>query len=315
MNPVVSIIVPVYRTEAYIKDCMKSIAGQTFKDFEVIIVDNNTDDKAIEFAQEVLKANDINFKIVTEVEQGQNHAKNKGIEVATGEWLVFVDSDDMISPFYLERLLKTAEVTGTDVAFCKFKFGNDAGEMVEETEFNCIAYDNTALSQDFLIRKTILILPAMIIRRSLFSKYPEIKNNKNMRQGEDLWQIWMILSRIKKIGLCNSELYLYRRREFSTTTKVDLERVITCHEGFMQLKELCAPEFSSDFMDLVVARQDFGLIRASAQYGTYSEFNDIKNTIFPSCKTVIRRFPDYRVKILLVIISISSRLFYVINHR
>ena len=97
----VSIILPVYNVEEYITDCINSIKNQTFKNFEIIIVDDETKDKSIEIAESLLETTDIDYKIIHRKNGGLAAARNSGIRVAKGEYLVFVDSDDIINPQYL----------------------------------------------------------------------------------------------------------------------------------------------------------------------------------------------------------------------
>jgi len=121
--PAISVVIPVYNTESYIADCLASIHGQTFQDFEAIIVDDGSTDGSASIAKEFAKE-DPRFRIVSQENKGLSEARNAGIEVAEGDWITFVDSDDMLAPNFLQALFNTAMQTGADIACCaKLFFG------------------------------------------------------------------------------------------------------------------------------------------------------------------------------------------------
>ncbi len=102
MNPEISIIVPIYQVEKYIYDCMVSICNQTFKNFEVILVNDGSKDKSLDIAISILEKNKINFKVIEQKNMGQSVARNEGLKKAVGEWVVCIDSDDVITSDFLK---------------------------------------------------------------------------------------------------------------------------------------------------------------------------------------------------------------------
>lgn len=106
-----SIIVPVYNVEKFIKKCIISIVSQTYKDFELIIVNDGTKDDSVKIARALLQNSQVNWRIIDKANGGQGSARNVGIRAAVGEYLVFVDSDDYIDEKMLEvinsAILKT----------------------------------------------------------------------------------------------------------------------------------------------------------------------------------------------------------------
>lgn len=96
----ISIIIPVYNVEKFLPQCLDSIIAQTYKDFEVILVDDGTPDNSGAICDEYVMK-DFRFKVVHQENAGVSSARNKGIELAKGEWITFIDSDDWIEPTYL----------------------------------------------------------------------------------------------------------------------------------------------------------------------------------------------------------------------
>ena len=97
MQPQISVIVPVYKVEAYLPQCLDSIAGQTYRDLEIIVIDDGSPDNCGTICDEYA-ARDQRFRVIHKKNAGLSAAWNDGIRAATGEWISFVDSDDWIKP-------------------------------------------------------------------------------------------------------------------------------------------------------------------------------------------------------------------------
>lgn len=115
----VSVVVPVYNVENYIEKCIDSILVQSFKDFELIIVDDGSTDKSGELAEKYLS--DSRVQVLHKENGGLADARNYGIHKAGGEYICFIDSDDWVEPQYIEHMLKIAEENDADVVVCDFK--------------------------------------------------------------------------------------------------------------------------------------------------------------------------------------------------
>lgn len=103
-TPQISIIVPVYNMECYLKDCVDSILAQTFGDFELLLIDNGSTDKSRDIC-EAYAVKDNRIRVLCECNGGVSNARNKGIEESTGHYLLFVDSDDWLEHDCLEQLM------------------------------------------------------------------------------------------------------------------------------------------------------------------------------------------------------------------
>src|SRR3954469_3268168 len=113
--PRVSVVVPIYNVEAYLRECLESLADQTFEDLEVIMVDDGSTDGSAAIA-EAFAARDARFILITQANGGLSAARNTGIDVATGEFLAFVDSDDVVAPNAYELLVGPPDPSGSDFA-------------------------------------------------------------------------------------------------------------------------------------------------------------------------------------------------------
>lgn len=123
----VSIIVPVYQVENYLRQCIDSILAQTFQDFELILVDDGSKDRSGQICDEYA-GKDKRVKVIHKENGGLSDARNRGLDQAVGHYFLFVDSDDSIAPTMVERLYQSITGTGADIAACNFRFfyGNDS---------------------------------------------------------------------------------------------------------------------------------------------------------------------------------------------
>ena len=120
-NPKVSVIIPVYNTEKYLRECLDSVVNQTLKDIEIICIDDGSTDNSLSILNEYAEHDD-RFTIITQENQGAGAARNKGMEVAKGEYLYFLDSDDYICINAIKKLYYKAHKINADITLCLHNF-------------------------------------------------------------------------------------------------------------------------------------------------------------------------------------------------
>ncbi len=119
VKPLISVIVPVYNGEAYLSNCIESIAAQSYRNLEIIIVNDGSTDQTGRVCEELTEAYDI-VRVLTMRDEGVSAARNRGMEAAKGEFITFVDADDRLLPEMIQRLYEWIDKTGSDVAGCRF---------------------------------------------------------------------------------------------------------------------------------------------------------------------------------------------------
>lgn len=124
LNIKFSTIIPVYNVEKFLRESLDSIVAQTFKDFEVICVNDGSSDNSLDILEEYAK-NDSRFKIISQENQGQGIARNKAIDIAQGRYLLFVDPDDWIETNALEQIWNKAEATDANIVQFNYVIYND----------------------------------------------------------------------------------------------------------------------------------------------------------------------------------------------
>ena len=115
-SPTISVIIPVYNCEKYIETCVDSVLNQTFTDFEIILVDDGSPDDSGKLCDQLSEKNN-KIVVLHQKNQGQAAARNNGVKIARGEWLHFVDSDDLIHPQMLEILYGAVD-ENTQISMC-----------------------------------------------------------------------------------------------------------------------------------------------------------------------------------------------------
>lgn len=117
----ISIIVPVYKAEAFFDNCVRSLLAQTHKDIELLLVDDGSPDRCPEMCDR-WAAKDKRVKVIHKPNGGVSSARNKGLEIAQGEYIAFVDSDDTLPSDALEKLVNDIQYTNADAVFGTFQF-------------------------------------------------------------------------------------------------------------------------------------------------------------------------------------------------
>lgn len=140
-----SVIIPVYNVEKYIDECVSSVLNQTLRDIEIILVDDESPDKCPILCDEYSKM-DSRVKVIHKKNSGLGFARNSGIEVATGEYVTFLDSDDFVDLDAYESLVNIAESNNLDVLYYKFKRFSDVNEVDETVKSDSIVlYEEEAV--------------------------------------------------------------------------------------------------------------------------------------------------------------------------
>ena len=129
--PQISVVVPVYNTEKYLRRCVDSLSSQTLKDIEIILVDDGATDGSPALCDEYAKS-DERVRVIHKANAGQGLARNDGIKAAASEYICFLDSDDFYEPAACERLVETMDSTGADICSYGYRMDDPEGNLVKE---------------------------------------------------------------------------------------------------------------------------------------------------------------------------------------
>lgn len=129
--PEISIIIPVYNNESYVKKCIDSVRRQSFADFEAIIINDGSTDKSGAMIEEAV-GNDKRFVLISQENRGVAAARNQGVKMAKGKYLTFIDGDDYIGENYIRNLYETAERSQAQMVLCGFCYTSETGEIIKK---------------------------------------------------------------------------------------------------------------------------------------------------------------------------------------
>lgn len=232
-TPLISVIVPVYRVEEYLERCVKSILSQTYKNLEVILVDDGSPDQCPAIC-DACTEKDARVKVIHQENKGLSGARNAGIDAASGEYLAFVDSDDYVSPHFIEELYQLLQDTGCAIGQCRFSYVKGDG-LVEESDSAFCIYRGESLMEQLYgpEEKATCFVVAWnkLYRAELFKetgiRYPE------GRIHEDEATTYRLFHEAKKLAFLDRALYGYYTENGGSITSVfSAKRLqwLTAHE-------------------------------------------------------------------------------------
>ena len=224
MNKLISIIVPVYNSENYVEACINSVLKQTYQELEVILINDGSTDQSGEICERYKKI-DKRVKVIHTLNQGIGATRNLGLSIASGEYLMFVDSDDMIDATIVEELYTNLVEDDVDLAICNFYHYDTDREkyilFVSENDYYKKVYTSKEWFQneyvtDYNISQVFSVPWGKLYKRELFEniRYPL---NQTSEDDFTTWKIYLVAN---KISFMNKALYMYRKISNSQTKQL-----------------------------------------------------------------------------------------------
>lgn len=206
INPLVSIIVPIYNAAQWLGEMLDSLQNQEYTRWEAILVNDGSTDDSAEICR--LRAlGDPRLKLVTKPNGGQSSARNLGISIANGDWLVFVDADDAMQPNMLRRLLETVYSTHVDIAICDFHY-SDKITQIPMPALPRVMKSYTAIMYGLFQKIHLNSVWGAIYNRKIF--FPDGPRFAEGLLFEDLDIFYRLFERADKIAYLPEKLYFYR---------------------------------------------------------------------------------------------------------
>lgn len=227
-HKLISIIIPVYNVEQYLHQCLDSIINQTYKNLEIIIVDDWSSDNSGKICDEYAKA-DKRIKIIHQEKAGLSAARNSGLKIATWEYIWYIDSDDYIELDMYEKLYNLIESTNSDLAICNRYIWKPNWTRVKNTKFP----DKKIITPDEALE---YFYKHMYVRNKLYK--PDIIHNLHFIEtfAQDVIYNFTIFQNIKKIACLNEckNYYRYNKDSRQHTKKFNNNWYIYLEDGINQ---------------------------------------------------------------------------------
>lgn len=277
----ISVIIPIYNSESYLKKCLDSVVNQTLKDIEIILIDDGSTDNSLEIIKQYNNQYE-NIKYISKKNEGQAIARNLGIEMATGDFIVFVDSDDYIDQNMFKKLYTNATTNNSDIVVCDY---------VEEYENKKILKKSLYMNADNLQKNYIVSVAgpcSKIIKTDIFKK-----NNIRFLENniyEDLAIIPSLALYTNKITYIEENLYHYVIRKNSTMQQTSYNKKL---ESIFNVMEFLSRQFeNSSFSEELEFLYINHLLYAGC--GRFLKYKSTNNMIKKIINIMNTKYPEWQ---------------------
>lgn len=277
MKELISVIVPIYNTEKYVKKCIESILEQTYQKFELILIDDGSTDNSLNIIREFT---DERITVISKQNEGVSSTRNRGLDIAKGEYVLFIDSDDWIEPNMLEVLVRNILQTNADISCCQYDYKS------KKTIQNLEIWNKDKVTKEFLKHK--LINGALVNKLIKYELVAKAKFDSQIHYGEDALFIWDVLKETERLCITNQVLY-----------HVTLHADSSTGGGFRAIRMESHQVWENISSDLKTQRKYYKL--AKAQLGNMAIFSwySMKLSKFENknyeeeCRNIIRKNIGY----------------------
>lgn len=316
MGLLISIIIPAYNIENHIEKCLDSLLNQTYKNLDIIIVDDGSSDNTGKIIDDYASEHK-NIKVIHKKNSGVSAARNSGIEVANGDYIGFVDGDDTVDEEMFEVLIDNAIKYGADISHCGYKmvfpsridYYHNTGVLVEQ--------DKELGLKDLLTGNQVE--PGLwnkIYKKELFK---DIKIDESIKINEDLLINYYLFKNAKKSIFYDKCFYNYTIRKGSAaTSKVNINKII---DPIKVRKEILEDlDKNSDLYDIAYEKYIMSLvgvcrsvqIRKNKEYKSY--IDDAKKSLRYEINNIIKnKVVSKKIKLMVIGNLYFSRIFYTID--
>ena len=311
----VSIIIPIYKVEGYILNTLRSIVNQTYKEYEIILVDDGTPDRSIEQAEKYLtQFKEVKWKVIHQENKGLSAARNTGIENATGEWIICPDGDDTLDPNTIKRMIEAGRSNNIDCVFCGYqsvKLEEIDKRMNDEGKTLILA--NQEIKQRFLNRELILLVPAMLIRREALR---ELRFDSGCPYDEDIHFLWQLLFRIEKAAYIPAKFYNYLDREGSMVHNLKPGDYLLTSSAYAKMEKGLLEKYPQEKQLIlkIYPKYRLGGCHVLAKANDYSTFK--KTVLQDGYRRDMQRLiihNNFKLSIYALLFCMSLKLFYLIS--
>lgn len=217
----ITVIVPVYQVHQYIRECVESLMYQTYKNLEIILVDDGSTDGSEKLCDEYAEM-DGRIRTIHQKNRGLSGARNAGLDNVNGEYIAFIDSDDLVKNNYIEELYNLILKYNADIAICSYE-KSETGifkNCNEKDKEICMSSEELLKRWHGKYKKYETVVWNKLYHRNIFNRQSSTIRFPEGRKHEDVLISHLLIQNAKKIALTTGIFYLYRIREGSITAKV-----------------------------------------------------------------------------------------------
>lgn len=279
----ISIIIPVFNSEGFLHECLDSLVNQTFKDFEIICVNDGSTDSSLKILENYAQK-DSRFKIITQENQGAGSARNNGLKYAKGEFVQFLDCDDYFEQTLLEDLYNKAKDFNADLVVCSCKKVDEFGNVIENSNPQWpIKVDVTPINKTFnwkIFPETILDMFCVIPWNKLYKKDLLTQNNiefQNLSSSNDVAFGHKVKICAEKIVVFEKQLINYRYNHKKSISKTRAENTINIIHSAKEVKDFLIKKGLYENLEKTFIETYKNHIRAEISLCNEEEYTKFKN--------------------------------------
>ena len=311
----ISIVIPVYNVEKYIRKCLDSVVNQTFGDLEIILVDDGSSDSSGDICDEYARQ-DSRINVIHKKNGGLSEARNTGIEVATGEFIAFVDSDDYIALNMIQTLYDNIERDKADIAVCGIMNvyrEHTWPQCKENTHFICGNVEGFRL---LLVGEKI---PGSICNKLLRTelikeiRFPSGKHYEDIFFHTDLMQV------IDKISVDTTPLYYYVHRRDSVTTRKFEKSSMDIIEAYERNLKVIIDKYPQ-LIDVAIFRVQWAnfvvldRMMEGSYYWKIEEYEQVKKMLKKNALKIVKSPYFFKTrKLAALLLFINIKLYYLVS--
>lgn len=273
----VSVIVPIYNVEKYLRQCVDSLLNQTLKEIEIILVDDGSTDECPLICEEY-KRKDSRIKVVHKENGGLSSARNAGLDVAIGEYVAFIDSDDYVSLEMMEKRYSASKERNLDACYCDYNFDYDGKVWSANKQKNDSFVYTKGEVEDFLLDmvgplpsypsdvKHLVSVCLALYKTDIIKRYNIKFESERLYPSEDLLFHIDFLSRCSRLGYLKGSMYYWRYRPGSLSRSYSSERFKLYVALLNRVREKLEEHFVEDVYILHYQRCVYSFFRSIMKY-------------------------------------------------
>lgn len=309
-NPEITVIIPAYNAGAYLADCLDSIIGQSFTDWELIAADDGSSDNTGELLDKYAAA-DNRIKVIHTAEKGVSAARNACMKICRGKYIAFIDADDHIKTDYLDALYSHAVQSGADITQCSFSYLYENGKLVSDPNSIEEVYDKPETILHAYFRGQYGDITTSVWAKLFRTEaFKDMWFDTGLRVFEDADFVFRCCKKAKIVCCFDSQLYYYFQHGGSTTHS----HITGIWRDYYSLYDRQLEEFRNERIirkSIERRKTETGLwlIRSMILEGKQNEIWEIRKRLLRITWSVIFSSAPFHIKAKLIMLSLMPRLF------
>lgn len=252
MEDLISVIVPVYNSQNFLEECLNSIVNQTYKNLEIILVNDGSKDQSPEICK-AFAEKDSRIKFFSKENGGQASARNFALDRITGRYVTFVDNDDWLRPNYCSELYENAIKYNADITGCN-EF-NDEAEAVDNLEKSTVTYSMQEYAELLIPDEITSHMISKLFKAELFNEGKRVRFPEYLRSVEDMGTFPYVLKKAERVASVERPLYFYRVHSGSASNATSKTPVGAMERSLMFIERYTlAADWVPDTMPVILKK-------------------------------------------------------------